>query len=71
MPMPNDAAIALGEVYFGNWLVMRAELTDEQLKQRCARCTFSRECHVGDGATCPPASIEGLLCPGFVAAVPH
>lgn len=61
--------LARGEMYFGNWLVMRAELTDEQLQERCARCTFTRQCHIGDGATCPPASggLE-LLCQGFVPA---
>jgi hypothetical protein len=58
---------SLGEEYYGNLLVMLAELTLEQRKQECARCTFPRECHVGPRATCPPAAIEGLLCPGYAA----
>jgi hypothetical protein len=69
--MPDEKMLELGEVYFGNWLVMRAELTDEELREPCARCTFARECHIGDGATCPPATIEGLLCPGFTRETPH
>jgi hypothetical protein len=56
---------SLGEEYYGNFVVLLAELTPEQRAVPCARCTFPRECHFGPNATCPPALIEGLLCPGF------
>lgn len=70
--MLDAKTVAMGEVYFGNWLVMRAELTDAEMKEPCARCTFSRECHIGDGATCPPATIGGrLLCSGFLPKQSH